>query len=151
VRSVIKPDDAEHCQWSRAKARGRLDTTEGALGVRVLHLHGCSIGASWRNGSNDATHARQRAGGASSCRAAGADAAVPGKRHGASEDGTIAVKALPAVKARGVSTRGAPGGARKRVAATKEHRAPEREKPTLVLQGCERAGVRRDRVVRSWR
>jgi len=55
----------------------------------------------------------------SSCRAAGADAAVPGKRHGVSEDGSIAVKAPPAVKARGVSTRGAPGDARERAAVIK--------------------------------
>jgi hypothetical protein len=52
---------------------------------------------------------------------------VPGKRHGASEDGSIAVKAPPAIEARGVSTRGAPGEARERSFATKENRAPERD------------------------
>jgi hypothetical protein len=52
---------------------------------------------------------------------------VPGKRHGASEDGSIAVKASPARQARGVSTRGVPEDARERAFATKGRRAPERD------------------------
>jgi len=45
--------------WSVASSK---DTTEGALGVRALHLHRCSVGASWRNGSNGAMSAWKRAG-----------------------------------------------------------------------------------------
>jgi len=110
VGSVIKPEIASCCLIQTRRKAPR------APGCRTFT--GAVSRGPGRTGqttceSSETSLAR------SSCRAAGADAAVPGMRHGASEDGSIAVKALPAMEARRVRTRGAPGGARERVAVSK--------------------------------